>query len=148
MRKKPRTVQELASQVGTGDHVAFRRLYATFAPDTLAAVQVGLPDFAQSMHVVRATFCEVWWTCAFDARCGSAPHDVPSWIAAIADRRGSQRRLALELTQASIPPQRGATFWTELLAEHDRWTRFELATMLDGHDNISLPTRHSTTKHV
>ena len=142
MRRATKTPQELASQVGAGDHAAFRRLYAAFAPDTLAAVQAGLPDLAQSMHVVRATFCEVWWMCAFDVRCGTASHDVPTWIAAIAGRRGGERRIALELIQASITPESGAAFWTELLAEHDRWTRFQLATMLDGHDNISLPTGH------
>src|SRR5688500_3887061 len=102
MRRATKTAQRLASQVGAGDNAAFRRLYAAFAPETLEAVQVGLPDRAQSMHVVRATCCEVWWMCSFDLRCGSPPHDVPAWIAAIADRRGYERRLALELIQASI----------------------------------------------
>jgi hypothetical protein len=93
------------------------------------------------MHVVRATFCEVWWMCAFDVRCGAAPHDVPTWIAAIAHRRGDERRQALELIQRSIAPDSGAAFWKALLAEQDLWTCFELATMLDGHDNITLPAQ-------
>jgi hypothetical protein len=133
------TLQDLATQVGAGDHAAFRRLYAEFAPGALAAVHVDLPDLTQSMHVVRATFCEVWWMCAFDARCGTTPYDVPMWIAAIAQRRGDERRHALALIQRQIPPQGAAAFWAGLLADHDQRTHFELATMLDGHDNITLP---------
>ncbi|GIH03588.1 hypothetical protein Rhe02_16550 [Rhizocola hellebori] len=140
MRRTTQTVQNLATQVGAGDHAAFRRLYAAYAPDTLAAVQVGLPDPVQSMHVVRATFCEVWRMCSFDFRCGTAPHDVPEWIAAIASRLAEERRVALELIETSIPPPGGSAFWTELLAAHDQWTCLELATMLDGHDNVRLVT--------
>jgi hypothetical protein len=140
MRTATQTQQELATQVGAGDHAAFRRLYAAFAPETLAAIRGDLPDLTQAMHVVRATFCEVWWMCAFDVRCGATPHDLPMWIAAIAQRRGNERRHALAQIQRQVPPQGGAAFWTGLLADHDQWTHFELATMLDGHDNIPLLT--------
>lgn len=136
MSTATQTLQELATQVGAGDHAAFRRLYAAFAPETLAAVRGDLPDPAQSMHVVRATFCEVWWMCAFDLRCGTTTHDVPMWIAAIAHRRGAERRHALNLIEMQIPLHGQTAFWAGLLADHDQWTHFELATMLDGHDNI------------
>lgn len=134
------TMQQLAGQVGVGDHAAFRRLYAAIAPETLAAVHRELPDLVHSMHVVRATFCEVWWMCAFNVRCGTTWHDVPMWIATIAQRRGDERRQALALIQRQISHGEGP-FWAGLMADHDQWTQFELATMLDGHDNITLPEK-------
>jgi hypothetical protein len=140
MRTATQTQQELATQVGGGDHAAFRRLYAAFAPETLAAIRGDLPDLTQSTHVVRATFCEVWWMCAFDVRYRTTPHDLPMWIAAIAQRRGNERRHALALIQSQLP-QGSAAFWTGLLADHDQWTHFELTTMLDGPDNITLPAK-------
>lgn len=129
-------LQELAVKVGAGDHAAFRRLYAVCAPPVLAAVRGELPDFAHSMHVVRATFCEVWWMCAFDVRCGATQQDIPTWIAAIARRRGRERRVALDLIHLTSPASQAA-FWIGLLRDHDQWTHFELAHMLDGLDNIT-----------
>ena len=139
MHPTNQTLRELAIQVGGGDHAAFRRLYAALAPKTLAAARGEFPDPTQAMHVVRATFCEVWRMCAFDARCGTTPHDLPMWIAAIAQRRGKERHHALALIQRPVPPQGGAAFWVGLQADHDQRTHLELATMLDGHDNITLP---------
>jgi hypothetical protein len=129
-------LQELAAKVGAGDHAAFRCLYAVCAPSALAAVRGELPDLAHSMHVLRATFCEVWWMCAFDVRSGAAQQDVPTWVAAVAHRRGHERRMALDLIQVTSSPSQAA-FWTGLLRDHDQWTHFELATMLDGHDSIA-----------
>jgi hypothetical protein len=87
------------------------------------------------MHVVRATFCEVWWMCAFDVRCGAKTRDIPTWITAIAHRRGAERHQALHLLcQISRPGQ--AAFWSGMLDDYDQWIRFELATMLDGHDHV------------
>jgi hypothetical protein len=106
-------------------------------PATLTTVRDDLPDPIHSMHVVRATFCEVWWMCAFDARCGCHRQDVARWVAAIAGRRCDERRHALELAPAGH-----AAFWTGLLADHDEWTRFHLATMLDGHDAIDPSPDH------
>lgn len=134
-----RNLQELAVQVGAADHAAFRHLYATLAPQTLAAVRGELPDVIQSMHVVRATFCEVWWMCAFDARCGSTRHDIPMWVAAIAHRRAGERRQALALIDKDASAVGQAAFWSGLMADYDQWTQFELAVMLDGHDGIPPP---------
>lgn len=141
------SLQQLAVRVGAGDHAAFRNLYAECAPSTLAAIRGVLPDPTHSMHVVRATFCEVWWMCAFDVRCGAPPQDMWKWIADIARRRGDERGKAISLILGSTPVGEAA-FWTGLLHDHDRWTRFELATMLDGHDTIEpigsgLATRHA-----
>lgn len=129
------TLRELAVQVGAGDHAAFRHLYTACAPTALTAVRGHIPDRAQSMHVVRATFCEVWWMCAFDLRCGTKTHDIPTWITAISHRRGAERHQALQLIREISPPGQAA-FWSRLLDAHDQWTQFELATMLDGHDHI------------
>jgi len=78
--------------------------------------------------VGRATFCEVWWMCASDVRCGTTQHDIPMWIAAVAHRRGGERRHAVELMERKVPPAGQASFWTGPLADHDQWTHFELAT--------------------
>lgn len=132
------TIQRLTMRVGSGDHAAFRRLYTILAPDALVAVRTELPDRAQAMHVVRATFCEVWWMSAFDLRCGCRREDVPKWIAAIAERRTGERSLALKLIVTDELEPRGR-FWAALLADHDQRTQFELATMLDGQDTVRLP---------
>ena len=136
MRATDQTLRYLATQVGTGDHAAFRCLYATLAPATLASVRGELPDPIQSIHVVRATFCEVWWMCAFDTRCGTHRSDVARWVASIAERRGDERRQALDLAVRDGPSAGQTAFWTGLLADHHVWTQFQLATMLDGHDAI------------
>lgn len=136
MHATDQTLQDLAARVGVGDHAAFRSLYATLAPETLAAVRTALPDVTHSMNVVRATFCEVWWMCTFDVRCGTSPHNLPKWIETIAARRGVERRQALDLIAGEIPPTAQAAFWTGLLADHDQLAHFELAAMLDGHDTI------------
>lgn len=131
MHTENRTVQELAVQVGVGDHNAFRHLYATLAPQTLAAVRGDLPDVVQSMHVLRATFCEVWRMCAFDTRRGNTGHDIPLWVGAIARRRACERRHALALID-NVPAVGQAAFWSRLLSDYDQRTQFELAFMLDG----------------
>lgn len=137
MRITDQTLQELAAQVGAGDHAAFRHLYTACAPAALLAVRGHLPDPAQSMHVVRATFCEVWWMCAFDVRCGAETPDIPTWITAIAYRRGAERHQALQLIGEANPRGRAA-FWSGLLDIHDRSTQFELAAMLGGQDHIKV----------
>lgn len=134
------TIQRLTIRVGSGDHAAFRRLYTILAPDALVAVRTELPDPAQAMHVVRATFCEVWWMSAFDLRCGCRRDDVPKWIAKIAERRTGERCLALKLIVTDELEPRGR-FWAALLADLDLRTQFELATMLDGQDTVRLPAR-------
>jgi len=140
MRATDQTLRYLATRVGTGDHRAFRCLYATLAPATLARVRDDLPDGIHSMHIVRATFCEVWWMCAFDTRRGTHRHNVARWVASIAERRCDERRQALDLAAVGDGVPAGQTaFWTGLLADHDVWTQFQLATMLDGHDAIDLP---------
>jgi len=144
MRATSPPLQQLAAKIGTGDHAAFRRLYATCAPQVLAHVRSTLADPTHSMHVVRATFCEVWWMCAFDSRCGTPPQDIPTWIAAIANRRGGERRCALDLIH-ELRPAGQASFWIGLLADYDQNMRFELATMLEGHDHIEpLPVSMRT----
>jgi hypothetical protein len=139
------TIQQLTIRVGVGDHAAFRRLYAILAPDALVAVRADLPDPTHAMHVVRATFCEVWWMSAFDLRCGCRRDDVPKWISTIAERRSSERRLALNLIITDELKPRGR-FWADLLADRDQRTQFELAFMLDGHDTIRLPAPSVATR--
>jgi len=117
--------RRLAARTGTGDHAAFRRLYALLAPATLAEVHNVLPHSTDSLCVVQATFCEVWWMCAFDVRCGAEhPVDIPKWIIAIARRRTAERRMALDFTT---------------LTDDDRRTSLELETMLNGPDIIVSP---------
>jgi len=93
----------------------------------------GVPreNLMQSMHVGRATFCEVWWMCASDVRCGTTQHDIPMWIAAVAHRRGGERRHALELMERKVPPARphsGPDCWPTTIngrisnwRHHARW---------------------------
>lgn len=147
MRATSQPLQQLAAKAGTGDHAAFRRLYASCAPQLLAHVRSTLTDPTHSMHVVRATFCEVWWMCAFDMRGGGTPpQDIPTWIAAIANRRGGERRRALDVIH-ELQPAGQASFWIGLLADQDQRMRFELATMLDGLDHIDpVPVRTQATK--
>ena len=142
MRATDQTLRYLATRAGTGDHGAFRCLYATLAPATLAGVRDDLPDPIHSMHVVRATFCEVWWMCAFDTRCGTHRPDVARWVASIAGRRCDERRQALDLAVRDGPSAGQTAFWTGLLADHDVRTQFQLTTMLDGHDAVDLPLEH------
>src|SRR5688572_18233923 len=125
MQITDQTLQELAAQVGAGDHAAFRHLYTACAPTALIAVRGHLPDRTQSMHVVRDTFCEVWRMCAFDVRCGAETPDLPTWITAIAHRRGAERQQALQLIREASPQGRAA-FWSGLLDTHDQWRQVEL----------------------
>ena len=138
MRTADQSLRDLAIRVGMGEHDAFRHLYAALAPATLSAIRDELPDATQSMHVVRATFCEVWWMCAFDVRCGTRRWDMAVWIYEIASRRCCERCHALDLIAHDVAPHRRA-FWAGLLADQDQRTQFELATMLDGRDTVELP---------
>jgi hypothetical protein len=119
------TLRYLAARAGTGDHAAFRCLYATLAPATLATVRDDLPDPAHSMDVVRAVFCEVWWMCAFDVRCGAHRHDVARWVASIAERRCDERRRAMDLAVRDGTPAGHTAFGTGLL-DDDVSTQFQL----------------------
>lgn len=139
MHPTDQTLRYLATRVGTGDHAAFRCLYAMLAPVTLADVRVDLSDAIHSMHVVRATFFEVWWMSAFDARCGAQRQHVAHWVAAIAARRCDERRRALDLVAQDVSSAGQTAFWTSLLADQDLWTQFQLAATLDGHDSIARP---------
>lgn len=141
VRTTDQTLRDLAVRVGAGDHAAFRTLYAMFVPSTLAMVRTALPDVAHCAHVVRATFCEVWWMCAFDARRGIHRDDLPEWVASIAGRRCAERRHALAVIAASVLPTEETTFWTAFLADHDVWTQYQLATMLAGHRSGSQPPK-------
>ncbi|GAA5186335.1 hypothetical protein GCM10023322_32370 [Rugosimonospora acidiphila] len=77
---------------------------------------------------------------AFDARCGAQRQHVARWVAAIAKRRCDERPQALHLVAQDVPPEGHRAFWTGLLADHDLWTQFQLAAMLDGHDAIVRPS--------
>jgi hypothetical protein len=147
MRETNQTLHYLVTRVGAGDNAAFRCLYSMLAPGTLIAVQEDLPDPTHSMHVVRATFTEVWWMCAFDVRCGAHRYDVSRWVSSIADRRCTERRQALALTAQDAPPANQTAFWTGLLDERDTWTQFQLTAMLDGHDGVRLPPRPRRPVH-
>lgn len=136
MRTIDYQLQRLAIRIGAGDHSAFRRLYTQLGPEILATVRADLPDAVHSMHVVRATFNEVWWMCAFDLRCGTERNDILGWIAAIAARRGDDRRQALIRIAKNPQMASDDAFWTGLIADHDQWKHFELVVMLDGHDTI------------
>jgi hypothetical protein len=141
MRSTDQILRYLARRVGVGDHAAFRCFYGVLAPPTLASVRDDLPDPDQSMHVLRATFAEVWWMCAFDARCGTRRQNVARWVTAVAERHCGERRRALSLTVHGAPPTSETAFWAALLNDHDVRTRFQLAAMLDGHDSVRLPPR-------
>jgi hypothetical protein len=138
MQSTDQTLRYLATRVGTGDHAAFRCLYAMLAPATLTGVRDDLSDAIHSMHVVRATFSEVWWMCAFDVRCGAQRQDVKRWVATIAGRHCGERRRVLDLATRDVSPAGHGAFWTGLLADHDLSTQFQLAALLDGHDAIDL----------
>jgi hypothetical protein len=126
----------LATHVGAGDQAAFRQLYALLAPATLAAVLLDVPERGHAVSVVRATFCEVWWMCAFDRRRSPRHRNVPQWIAGIAERRGGERRQALDLMEGDRPATGHTASWPGLLADQDQLTDRELVTMLDGQDAI------------
>ncbi|HEX5144284.1 MAG TPA: hypothetical protein VFW21_10490 [Mycobacterium sp.] len=144
MRTTPATLQHLTTRVGQEDHAAFRRLYALLAPATLASIRAHLPDPVQSMHVLRATFCEVWWMCAFDARCHTPQRDVARWVDAVATRRRDERVRALDLIAAG-PPHAGPTSGlTGSIADLDRWTQLQFTAMLEHYDTVTLP--NNTTR--
>lgn len=132
----------LVACVARGDHGAFRALYSALAPDTYAAIQAELADSAHSGHVVRATFCEVWWFCASESRDGGQADDIRAWIAGIARRRCGERLRILALTPDGRAPgctgggaDDGGT-QAVVEADHDQRTRIELGAMLAGPDVI------------
>lgn len=135
MRATDPTLHDLADRVGRGDHAAFRRLYAMLAPATLAEVRHELPDPAHSMHVVRATFGEIWWMCAFDVRCGIRRRDVAAWVRAVGERHCAERRqlIGLMSTNGTRSPQ--TPFWVGVIADLDESARCQLTEVLNGHDS-------------
>jgi hypothetical protein len=136
MRSTNVSLDYLAARIGVGDHAAFRCLYGMLAPSTLAMIRGELPDTVHSAHVVRATFCEVWWMCESDARQGTHRPDLAQWVMAIAGRRCAERCRTLAHLPAGDP-----TFWLTLLADRDGWTKCQLATMLNGHHTDRLHQR-------
>jgi len=138
MRATDRTLRYLATRAGTGNHGAFRCLYRRSRPRPWPESATICPIPFIPCMFVRATFCEVWWMCAFDTRCGTHRHDVARWVASIAERRCDERRQALDLAVRDGPSAGQTAFWTGLLADHHVWTQFQLATMLDGHDAVDL----------
>ena len=139
MRTVNVTLEYLAARVGVGDHAAFRCLYGMLAPPTLATIRAELPDTNHSVHVVRATFCEVWWMCESDARQGTHRLDLAQWVLAIAGRRCAERCRTLAHLACAVPPTGDTTFWLSLLADRDGWTKCQLAAMLDGRHTDRLP---------
>jgi hypothetical protein len=139
------TLRHLATRVGQEDHAAFRRLYALLAPATLASVRAHLPDPVESMQVLRATFCEVWWMCAFDVRCHTPQRDVARWVEAVAARRRVERVRALDLIAAGAQGTGPAGVLVGFMADLDMWTQFQFAAMLDHHDTVTLP--NNATRH-
>jgi hypothetical protein len=141
MRATVQTFRYLLTRAGVGDHAAFRCVYTMLAPSMLDIIRRDLPERAQAMHVLRGTFCEVWWMAAFDVRVGAVRRDVPMWVERIARQRGADRRLALDLIARTLPSTEAATMMSGFLDDHDGWTRFQLAVMLDGHDTVAAPAR-------
>ena len=149
MRISPPTLQSLSTRVGHEDHAAFRRLYELLAPATLAGIREHLPDPVQSMHVLRGTFCEIWWMCAFDARCRTPQCDVPRWVDAVAAQRRVERVRMLDLIAAEPPHSRSTSVLAGLMDDLDMWTQFQLAATLDGQDAIDVGvSRHDASGHV
>jgi hypothetical protein len=138
MRVTEQDLKLLARRVGAGDQAAFRRLYALLAPATLVAVRVTVPEVAHAVSVVRATFCEVWRMSAVDRRWRTRHRNVPQWIASIAERRGAERRRALDLIVEHTPSRDKSVFWSGLLAGHDLSMGYELVAMLDEQDTVLL----------
>jgi len=133
MRIRPPTLQDLTARIGHEDHAAFRCLYARLGPATLASVREHLPDPVQSMHVLRGTFCEIWWMCAFDVRCRAPQRDVARWVDAVAARRRVERVRALDLIAAELHHTGPTSVLTGFMDDLDLWTQFQFAAMLDGH---------------
>jgi hypothetical protein len=85
-------LSDLATRAGGGDHAAFRALYASLGPRTLAAALHDPPEPAQAVQVLYATFCELWWMCAVNVRRSTGHGDVREWIGGITARRATERR--------------------------------------------------------
>jgi hypothetical protein len=122
-------LRQLAVRIGGGDKEAFRQLYRLSASYTLDDIRLELPDPVHSMHVLRGTFCEVWWTLAADARRSVEPPDMSSWMKLVARQRCVERLAGL-VTIESEPPEVAMTM-IRLMEIHDRSIQTQLAVMLD-----------------
>jgi len=139
MRPTVPALRYLIARVGAADHAAFRNLYAVLAPSTLTTIRHVITDETHAVHVLRGTFCEVWWMSAFDMRAQSQPKDVASWVEGIAQRRCTERRQALELIARAEPVTESTEMLIQFVDDHDRWTASQLAAMLNGRDAMALP---------
>jgi len=77
----------LARQVAHGDRSALAGLHDALAPDVLRTIRRRLPDAAESMSVLRATFVEVWRMARYHTSDGA----VRGWVTGVADRRAAER---------------------------------------------------------
>lgn len=128
--------RDLAQLTGAGDRRAFRKLYNLLAPDVFAAAAAELPDPDQAMHVLRATFCELWWLSGcFNGDPGE--RHIATWACDIARTRAIERRAALCLVAGDPAPTR--IFWAELLASQDTSVRAIFHKVLDTADD-PVPT--------
>ena len=149
MRPTVPALRYLIARVGAADHAAFRNLYAALAPPTLTTIRCVITDQTHAVHVLRGTFCEVWWMSAFDVRARTQPKDVASWVEGIAQRRCAERRQALDLIARDEPATESTEMLLKFVDDHDLWTESQLTAMLDGRDAMSLPKslRRRASRH-
>jgi hypothetical protein len=106
-----RGLNHLAIQAGTGDRAAFQRLHEILSPTTLATIRRDLADPIHAMHVLRGTFCELWWMCSLDTRHGTHRHDVATRVSGIAERRSHERSQMLGLLTGDTQSTGQPAFW-------------------------------------
>jgi hypothetical protein len=139
MRPTVPALRYLIARVGAADHAAFRSLYVALAPSTLTTIRRVITDQTHAVHVLRGTFCEVWWMSAFDVRAQTQPKDVTSWVEGIAQRRSAERSQALDWIARDEPATESTEILIKFVDDHDLWTESQLAAMLNGRDAMALP---------
>jgi|tagenome__1003787_1003787.scaffolds.fasta_scaffold20970181_4 DNA-directed RNA polymerase specialized sigma24 family protein len=84
-------LDQLVSQIATGDRTAFRCLYAFMAMRVWRSAIAAPLGHAGAVAVTQSTFVEVWHLAGAAAR-----YDARDWIAAISTRRANDRLRAVD----------------------------------------------------
>ena len=106
----------LARQVAHGDRSALVGLHDALAPDVLRTIRRRLPDAAESMSVLRATFVEVWRMARYHTNDGA----VRGWVTGVADRRAAERVCGSTNVDAAYEAQNNLEFNKLLSLRPDR----------------------------
>jgi len=123
-------LDQLVSRIAGGDRAAFRCLYAFMAMRVWRTVTEAPLRSGNAISVARATFVELWHSAG-----GAARYDARDWIAAVTDRRVSDRlrivdgscRQGGHLNQPHVIPGRRDL---PTVADHDRHIDRELTALL------------------